>query len=159
VSRLEAAALRWRRWENEMTILPRWSHETKPYWDGLRAGKILYQRCLDCREVVFHARAICPYCLGGALEWLESKGRGRIYSFAVQYRAPTPDRQSDMPIALGIVEMDEGFHLFTEFMAADLASLEIGLLVSASYHEISDELVLPKFKPAPQPDVEKGLAS
>ena len=73
--------------------------------------------------------------------------------------APTPDRQSDMPIALGIVEMDEGFHLFTEFLAADLASLEIGLSVSASYHEISDELVLPKFEPTPQPDVEKGLAS
>jgi uncharacterized protein len=131
-----------------MTIMPRWSHETKPYWDALRAGKLLYQRCLECREVVFHARAICPYCLGDRLEWSESKGAGTIYSFTVQHRAPVPERQKDMPIALGIVEMDEGFHMFTEFVSIDLEALEIGLAVRATYHRVSDELVLPKFAPA-----------
>jgi uncharacterized OB-fold protein len=145
--------------ESDMTILPRWSHETKPYWDALRSGKLLYQRCLDCDEVVFHPRAICPYCLGGALAWRESNGAGRIYSFAVQHRAPTPERQGEMPIALGIVEMDEGFHMFTEFVTTDLESLEIGLQVSATYHKVSDELVLPKFAPIAQRGGKKGDAS
>jgi uncharacterized OB-fold protein len=141
-----------------MTILPRWSHETKPYWDALRAGKLLYQRCLRCHEVVFHPRAICPYCFGEELEWRESKGAGKIYSFAVQHRAPVPERQKDMPIALGIVEMEEGFHMFTEFVTADFSSLEIGLEVTATYHNVSDELVLPKFAPIVQPAAKQGDA-
>jgi uncharacterized protein len=132
-------------------ILPRWSHETKPYWDALHEERLLYQGCLDCREIVFHPRAICPYCLGDRLEWRESKGIGTIYSFTVQHRASVPERQKDMPIALGIVEMEEGFHMFTEFVSADPETLQIGLAVRATYHRVSVELVLPKFAPAVHP--------
>lgn len=130
-----------------MVQLPRWSEETRPYWDALRSGKLVYQRCLACAEVVFHPRAICPYCLSDRLEWCPSRGVGRIYSFTVQYRAPIAEQQKDMPIALGIVELDEGFHMFTQFVTRDFSSLRIGQAVEVRFDRVSEELVLPKFAP------------
>lgn len=132
---------------SEPVRLPRWSHETKPYWDALTRGKLMYQQCLACDEVVFHPRAICPYCLETELRWRESEGLGEIYSFTVQYKAPVPERQKDMPICLGIVAIKEGFHIFTQFVSVEPEALRIGLEVRVVFERVADELVLAKFAP------------
>ena len=33
-----------------------------PHWDGLRAGKLLLQRCHDCASWIWSPRPICPNC-------------------------------------------------------------------------------------------------
>lgn len=117
-----------------------------PYWEALRQGKLLYQRCVDCDEVVFHPRAICPYCLGDRLNWKTSAGKGKIYSFTVQHRAVSAAWKSRVPLALGIVELGEGFHMFTQFLTDNFDLLAIGRDVEVTFDKISEELVLPKFR-------------
>lgn len=130
-----------------MTVLPRWSSETMPYWNGLKEGRLLFNRCRCCGAAVFFPRAICPYCFGRELDWVESAGRGAVYSFTVQYRAARPELQGGMPIVLGIAELDEGYFMFTEFLTADPDSLRIGDRVHVEFHRQSDALVLAKFAP------------
>ena len=125
---------------------PRWSLETKPYWDGCMRGELLYERCADCREIVFHARALCPYCLSSNLEWLKSKGRGKIYSFTMQHIPLHRERPGKLPRALGIVEVDEGFHMFTEIQVAERAELRVGQAVSVYFDKVAENLTLPKFR-------------
>ena len=54
---------------------PRWTIDSIPYWEGCKRSELLYQVCEDCAEVVFHARAACPYCLSDRLRWERSKLR------------------------------------------------------------------------------------
>lgn len=122
--------------------LPRWSFETKPYWDALHRDELLYQTCESCAEVIFFPRAVCPYCLGDKVAWHKSKGEGKVYSFTVQHYPGPPAP----PIVLGIVELDEGYYMFTQFLPPNVDDIAIGTLVSVVFDRVSPELVLPKFK-------------
>lgn len=125
---------------------PRWSLETKPYWDGCLRGELLYQKCRDCREVVFHARAVCPYCLSSALDWEKSAGRGAIYSFTLLHIPLHRERPGKLPRALGIIALDEGFHMFSQIELPDGAELRVGQRVQVYFDRVAEDLTLPKFR-------------
>jgi len=125
---------------------PRWSVDSMPYWEGCKRGELLYQTCEDCGEVVFHARAACPYCLSPQLEWRRSGGKGSVYSFTVQYLPLDRENPGKLPLALGIVQVDDGFHMFTEIDETDLNVLQIGARVEVYFDPVAPDLTLPKFK-------------
>lgn len=124
---------------------PRWSLETKPYWDGCMRGELLYQQCAKCREVIFHPRAVCPYCLSSDVTWIGSKGRGTIYSFTAQHIPLHRERPGRLPRFVGIAELDEGFHMFTEF-DPDGFDLRIGSPIAVYFDRVAENLTLPKFR-------------
>jgi len=132
---------------------PRWTIDSIPYWEGCKRGELLYQICENCSEVVFHARAACPYCLSDRLRWERSKGKGAIYSFAIQQLPVDRQNPGKVPLTLGIVEVDEGFHMFTEIDSTDLSVLKIGARVSVYFDQVAPDLVLPKFKLDPTAEV------
>jgi uncharacterized protein len=126
---------------------PRWSLETKPYWDGCLRGELRYQKCSDCNEVVFHPRALCPYCLSSNLRWEKSAGRGKIYSFALQHIPVHRDRPGKLPRAVGIIQLDEGYHMFSEIQfTGDGSELRVDLPVTVYFDRVASDLALPKFK-------------
>jgi uncharacterized protein len=124
---------------------PRWSIDSMPYWEGCRRKELLYQHCDDCNEVVFHARAACPYCLSERLSWHRSAGEGALYSFSVQHFPVDRNNPGKLPLTLGIVELDEGFHMFTEIDCDDPERLRVGTRVSVYFETLAPDLVLPKF--------------
>jgi uncharacterized OB-fold protein len=126
---------------------PRWSLETKPYWDGCMRGDLLYQQCRDCGEVVFHPRALCSHCLGSNLDWRQSAGRGKVYSFTAQHIPLHRERPGKLPRYLGIVELDEGYHMFTELVMGTGAEPRIDMPVAVFFDQVAEDLTLPKFKP------------
>lgn len=125
---------------------PRSSIDTKPYWEGARRGELLFQRCKGCAQVVFHPRAVCPYCLSGELAWEQSAGRGKIYSFTLQYVPLHRESQAPLPQVLGIVELDEGFHMFTAIDETDFSRLKIDARVEVYFDAVAEDLSLPKFR-------------
>ncbi len=129
---------------------PRSSLDSEPYWEGCRRGKLRYQHCSACGEVVFHPRALCPYCLSDALAWKVSAGRACVYSFAVQHVPLRPEDGDAVPRGLGIAEVDEGFHMFAEFLTDDLDSLAIGDRLEVVFEQVAEQLVIPKFKVLPR---------
>jgi len=137
----------------EIIRYPRWSIDSMPYWEGCRRGELLYQKCEECQEVVFHARVACPYCLSPKLDWRRSAGAGEVYSFTVQHLPVDRENPGKLPLALGIVLLDEGFHMFTEIDETDLRVLKIGARVSVYFDQMAPDLVLPKFK------IESGVAA
>lgn len=128
---------------------PRTLVDTLPYWEGCRLSELRYQVCNDCGEIVFHARAACPYCLSDALRWERSAGKGAIYSFSIQHLPVDRKHPGKVPLTLGIVQLDEGFHMFTEIDSTDLNVLRIGARVGVYFDQVADDLVLPKFKLEP----------
>ena len=58
--------------------LPTPDCESQPFWDGLREGKLLIQRCLDCKGSFFYARPFCPVCWSDRVEWFAASGKGTL---------------------------------------------------------------------------------
>lgn len=118
--------------------------ESKPYWDGLKKGKLLIQYCEDCCTSIFYPRSICPKCFSEKISWKEASGTGKIYSFTVVHQA-FGSFKNETPFVVGIVELDEGVRMMTRILG-EREELAIDKRVSVVFTEIEDELVLPYFQ-------------
>ena len=76
-----------------------------PFWEGLKARRLLIQQCNACAQWLFYPRRHCPGCLAHDLSWREVSGAATLYSFTLA-RIPTlPDFADEMPQALAVVEL------------------------------------------------------
>jgi len=126
--------------------LPRPTALSRPHWDGCREGRLRVQRCADCRAYVFIPQPLCTRCQSTRLDWVESSGRGSVYSFTIVHRPQRPEFA--VPYVVAIVELAEGFHMLTNLVDCDPARVEIGMPVEVAFRELSPEITLPYFRPA-----------
>lgn len=105
--------------------IPAPSRLTQPFWDGLREGRLLVQRCGACGKYVFRPEVACTRCLSRDLSWVQSSGRGSLYSYSVVHRAPAPDVA--VPYVIVVVAIDEGWYLMSNLVGADSVELRAGL--------------------------------
>ncbi|MCY1217603.1 hypothetical protein D9M68_427830 [compost metagenome] len=120
--------------------------DARPYWEGLGAGLLKYQRCGGCGQAVWPAHSFCPHCNADQLAWEVSAGRGKLYSFSTVMRGPTPAFAAIAPYTVGFVEMDEGYFLFTQIEGPP-ESMQIGNRVQARMIERGGQ-ALPVFTQA-----------
>jgi uncharacterized OB-fold protein len=91
---------------------------SRPYWDGLREGRLMIQRC-DCGHAWLPARTHCPSCLSPDVRWERASGRGRIVSWVVYHQAYHPAFESRVPYNVTLVKLDEGPQLLTNVTDAN----------------------------------------
>jgi len=116
------------------------------FYEGCQNGKLLYQQCSQCGEVIFFPKSLCPECLSHNIEWKESAGKGRIFTYTVTYANAPPEFISDMPYVLAIVRMDEGYKLMTNIVDCDFADLQCDLSVEVIFEKVTEAITLPKFR-------------
>jgi uncharacterized OB-fold protein len=130
--------------------LPQATPETKPFWDGLRQQKLMVQRCKNkkCGKAYFYPRPWCPQCQSWDVEWFEATGKGKLYSFNINYRPP-PYMGTD-PIVIAVVELAEGPRILSNLVDVepDPNLIHCDMPVEILYQKMSDEVTLPKFRPA-----------
>jgi uncharacterized protein len=63
--------------------LPEITPVNQPFWDGAKAGKLVMQKCQNCRTWVFCPRPVCGDCASDKLEWVQVSGKGKVFSFTV----------------------------------------------------------------------------
>jgi len=124
--------------------LPRPTALSRPHWDGCREGVLRVQRCAACGSYEFIPQAVCTRCQAGKLEWVESSGRGSVYSHTTVYRPPRPE--FDAPYVVAIVELEEGWHMLTNLVDCTPEEVAIGLSVEVDFRAVSDEITLPCFR-------------
>ena len=125
--------------------LPRPTEVSRPHWDGCREGVLRVQRCTSCGDLVFIPRAGCPRCLTETLEWVESSGRGTVYSYTVVHRPQRPE--FEVPYVVAIIELEEGWHMLTNLVDCEPADATVGLPVEVAFRPMSEEITLPCFRP------------
>lgn len=137
--------------------MPGVSDDTRFFWDGARAGKLLIQRCTGCGLLRHPPGPVCPSC--HCFEWstVEASGRGTVYSFVVMHYPEVPPFEHPNPIAL--VELEEGTRLIAQIVGVAPAQVQIGQAVQVEFNSFNDgELVLPQFRPVAAPAAE-GVAA
>ena len=86
----------------------------------------------------------CIECFSGDVEWAGADGRAVLYSFAVVHqRYPGFDE----PYVVATVETLEGVR-FNTSIVADPGELEIGMPLEVVFDPVSDDVVVPRFRPA-----------
>ena len=124
--------------------------ESDYYWEKAKAHELWLRHCDDCNKAYFYPRDICPMCFSRNTSWIQASGKGTLHTFAIVHRAPTPAFRDDAPFVVAMVDLEEGARMPTNLIEVepDPATIKVGMAVEVVFEDITDEIALPKFKPA-----------
>lgn len=122
--------------------------ESRPFWDGLREGRLLIKRCRACGAFHFYPRPFCPTCWADDVEWFEASGRGTVYTYSTVYVNDLPPFGSEVPYVAAVVELDEGPRMMTRLVGCTAEDISIGLPVRVDFQQFDEELRMAVFRPA-----------
>jgi len=125
--------------------LPGISDDTRFFWDGCEAGKLLIQRCSDCQTLRHPAAPVCIKCHSFAWDTVEASGKAELYSFVVMHYPEVPP--FDYPNPIGLIELDEGVRLIAGLVGVEPDQLQIGQRLQVEFQRFDDRLTLPQFRP------------
>ena len=123
---------------------------TEPFWSAVQEGRLTYQTCDDCNDVVFTPRLLCTSCGSSSLTRRDSKGEGQIYTFTVVRQNRNPAFAEMGAYVLAWVDLDEGFRMLSNIVGVPdpTADLEIGQRVSVEFEQQeSGPYPIPVFRP------------
>jgi uncharacterized OB-fold protein/acyl dehydratase len=122
------------------------SDDTRFFWEGAAAGKLLIQRCKGCGTLRHPPAPVCGECHSFEWDTFESAGKGSIHSFVVMHYPEVPP--FDYPNPVGLIELDEGVRLIAGLVGVKRDEIEIGQRVQVEFQSFDDgELTLPLFRP------------
>ncbi|MDD2054068.1 OB-fold domain-containing protein [Pseudomonas putida] len=107
-----------------------------PFWEGLKAERLLIQQCNACEHWIFYPRRHCPVCLAHDLAWREVSGGATLYSFTLTRIATLPDFIDEMPQKLAVVELDEGVRINTNLVGLEEDEIRIGMRLQPVFAEV-----------------------
>lgn len=128
--------------------LPEPTETTQPFWDGLRAHKLVLQRSKNGKRAIYYPRSVSPFGPRDELTWKECSGRGTVYSFTVARRPTAPQWSDAGDYVIAIVEIEEGAHITANIVNCDPGAVRIGMAVRAVYQDVTPEVTLLQFEPA-----------
>jgi uncharacterized OB-fold protein len=129
-------------------IIPQITEELRPFFDGAKRNRLLVQHCNACGKNRFPPVQICPECLSRNLSWVEACGRGRLYSYSIMHRAYHPAFAAKVPYVLVVVELEEGGKITSNVVGIDPQQLKCGISLEVTFENVTEEVVLPKFRPS-----------
>jgi uncharacterized OB-fold protein len=114
---------------------------TGPFWDGCRERRLLVQR--DRETGAYHWPPKPGYWKGGRLEWVEARGTGTIYTYVVGHEPFLPAFRELLPLAMVVVELDEGPRLVGYMVGCRPEEVSIGRRVRAAFRPLTTRVTLP----------------
>lgn len=127
-------------------VIPEFTVESRPFWDGLAEGYLRLQRCADCDAVVWYPRGLCPQCGSVSLLWFTASGRGAVYSFTVVRRTAGP-YAAVTPYVVAYVELAEGPRVLTNVVDCGPEMMHIDQPVECVFDAGDDGRALLRFRP------------
>jgi hypothetical protein len=126
--------------------LPIPNEDTKPFWEGCKQHRLLLQQCLDCHKYRFPPCLTCPYCLSVNSRWVESSGKGSIYSFTVIHQVYGPGWADAVPYIVALIDLQEGVRMVSNIVDCQPTQVTIGANVEVTFADVTPDFSLPQFK-------------
>ncbi len=119
-------------------VLPALDEGNRPLFTS---GRLLLQRCLDCKTVQHPPEDVCRQCTSMHLGHVEAVGRGTIHSFTIVHHPVSPRLRECLPYNVALVRLDDHPQVRITGNVIDAApeQLEIGRAVRVVFEEIVDE--------------------
>ncbi|MEW6267953.1 MAG: OB-fold domain-containing protein [Thermodesulfobacteriota bacterium] len=126
-------------------LAPTTTPDTRFFWDALKDGRLLIQRCAACATLRHPPRPMCPRC--NALSWdtIEPCGRGEVYSFVLPRHPQWPWFEDGYVVVL--VQLEEGVRIVSNLRDVAPEDVTIGMPVEAYVEHFDNGVSLPQFRP------------
>ena len=132
--------------------LPDMRPEGDPFWAGTKEHKLLLPAGGDGKPF-WYPRANTPGTMEPA-QWIESNGEGTVYTYSTHFIGPSKAYKGDPPHIVALVDLDEGVRMMTNLVSdaegypsLDPEAVSIGMRVRVVFHDVTDDITLPKFAP------------
>ncbi len=122
--------------------------DSAPYWEGAKEGRLMIQRCKKTGQTFLYSRQLVPGVDDSQVEWIEASGKGEVYSFTVARRPAGQAFAGDCPYVIASVTLAEGARIMSNIVTDDVDAVKIGMPVEVFFDDVSEDLTIPKFKPA-----------
>ena len=128
---------------------PPLGHDNAWWWEGIKRGALLIQKCSACGTLRHPPRPMCGRCQSVKWETVAANGRGTVYSYTVMHHPKFPG--FEYPLVCGLIELEEGTRIVSNVVGCDPDEVQIGMPVVLSIEHVDDEMKLPLFRPSPLP--------
>ncbi len=119
---------------------------SEPFWEGTKQHKLLLQRCRACGAFRWTPQYLCRDCYAEEYDWVETSGRGKVYSYTLIHRAQTP-AFTEVPYCEAVVQLDEGPLMLTDIEGCPVETVYVDMPVKVHFEDATDEITLYKFYP------------
>ena len=133
--------------------LPDLRPEGEAFWAGTREHKLLLPVGPDGTPF-WYPRALTPGTLEPH-EWIEAAGTGTVYTYSTHFIGPSKAYKGDPPHIVALIDLDEGPRMMSNLVrdeegypSLEPEAVSIGMKVRVVFHDVTDEITLPKFVPA-----------
>ncbi len=125
---------------------PRVNADSEPFWKASAQGRFLFKLCQKCGHPHFPPRYLCPKCWSDRLEWVESKGKGTVYSLTIMRRAPIPEFAKRVPYVVALIDLNEGPRIMANIVGIGALDVKIGENVSVCFESRAEGMQVPQFQ-------------
>jgi uncharacterized OB-fold protein len=137
---------------NNQRPVPVPDEASKPFFDGARQRRLMVQRCSACGTMMWPVKPACINCLSPDVEWVQVSGKATLYSFVLMHQVYHPAFATEVPYNIAEVDLVEGLRIISNIVGCSNAELTIGMELEVTFEDVSDEVTLPKFRPATTAD-------
>jgi uncharacterized OB-fold protein len=121
---------------------------SQPFWDALRAERIVVQRCGACGGWVHYPRNRCSHCLSDDLAFHEVTGAGVVHTYTVSRQPTAPPFADEVPQIIAVVELTEGVRVTTTLVEVEPEAVRVGMAVTPVFDHGDDATTLLRYRPA-----------
>ena len=122
--------------------------DTQPFWDGCEAGKFLVPECSVCGARRWPPGPMCPVCRSTETTWIESTGRGSVYSWLVVHHPVNPVLADQVPYVVAMIDLEEGVRVVGNVEGCEPGEIVAGLPVDLVFETHEDGMQIPNFRAA-----------
>lgn len=130
-------------------LLPVLTEQSRPFFDALRDGRLVLQRCDGCERVRGLVAPVCPYCGCESFAFETMSGVGTVHSWIRYHRSYLPAFESLLPYVVLCVALDEGARIFgrlVEDEPGESPDPAVGMPVELVLERWADGGVTPAFR-------------
>ena len=100
----------------------------REFFEGVRAGHLVVQRCAACGALAVPPKAVCPACEATRWDRATLTGDGEIASYTV-IRVPPGQFAAEAPYVVAITRMIEGVSLLGRLTGVPIEAVNVGMPV------------------------------
>ena len=115
----------------------------RPFWEHCRRHELFIQKSRSSGQFVFPPR---PH-YAGDFEWARVSGRGRVLTFVLVRPPFLPALEHKVPLAIAVVELDEGPRLVGQVLECAIDDVRCGMLVEVVFEDLTERVTLPQWRP------------
>ena len=126
-------------------LLPQSTADSEPFWRGLKEGKLLAQRCAQCRRQRWPVAPVCPFCGATEFAWDSLPARGEVFSFIRYRRSFLPEFEDLMPYSVVTAQLGPDVRMYGRVID-EKTPLRIGAKLEVILESWPDDWLVPAFR-------------